>query len=61
VSELYYAEMEAHRNDCEESYFEHRKADDSPHNRRLWRAGFERGFQTLWKDPAQPETGAEHG
>lgn len=47
-TELYYAEMEAERNNAEISYFTARPQADTLANRALFRAGFERAFRILW-------------
>lgn len=49
--ELYYAEMEAARNDVEDAYFRARADDDTALNRRMFKAGFERAFRHLWRPP----------
>lgn len=49
MSEFYYAEMEAARNEAEKAYFEARpQLLDTPTKRALFRAGFERAFEKLW-------------
>jgi hypothetical protein len=49
-TELYYAEMEAARSDAEKAYFEARPQHMwMPADHALFRAGFERAFQLLWK------------
>lgn len=44
MSEIYYAEMEAARNETEEAYFKARPQADTYANRSLFRAAFERGY-----------------
>lgn len=58
--ELYYAEMEAGRNDAENKFFAARPSLDSGPEpelyRKLFRAGYERAFHRLWKErPASRE------
>lgn len=49
-NELYYAEMEAAREDALDAYFEARpQLLGSFAERALFRAGFERGFEPLWR------------
>lgn len=49
MSELYYAEMEAARNEAEDGYFKARpQLLGTATERSLFRAGFERAFQKLW-------------
>lgn len=52
TSELYYAHMEADRNEAEKAYFDARpQLVDCSHElvyRQLFRAGFERAYQKLW-------------
>lgn len=48
TSELYYAHMEADRNEAEEAYFKARPQADGLYSRQLFRAGFERAYQKLW-------------
>jgi hypothetical protein len=57
MSELYYAEMEAARNEAEQRYFQVRPEYDTQGNRVYFRAGFERAFQLLWN---QREAEANH-
>ena len=53
MSELYYAEMEAARNNAEDDYFSVRpQLSRSDVQQMLFRAGFERGFQFNWREPA---------
>jgi hypothetical protein len=54
MSELYYAEMEAARNTTVEAYFLARPQADSLANRTIFKAGFERAFAMLWKEPPRP-------
>lgn len=67
-TELYYAEMEAARNEAEAAYFGARSAladGGTAVDRELWRAlfrsGFERGFKKLWNERRQSNEGAERG
>lgn len=46
--ELYYAEMEAARNEAADLYFDARPQLDPIRCRTLFEAGFERGFKKLW-------------
>jgi hypothetical protein len=57
MSELYYAEMEAARNEAEDAYFKPRLHLGTDKDRILFRAGYERAFQKLWRggDGKQPE------
>lgn len=49
MSELYYAEMEAARNEAEDAYFKARpQLIRSFAEQALFRAGFERAFRLLW-------------
>ena len=48
-TELYYAEMEAARNEAERAYFAARPNNDNRFERKAFRDGFERAFQGLWK------------
>lgn len=52
--ELYYAEMEAARNDAERAYFSARQSLEGTVETELYhalfKAGFERGFERLWKE-----------
>lgn len=48
MSEAYYAEMEANRNDSEDEYFKARPQADTLANRSLFRAGFERAFSIAY-------------
>lgn len=48
TSELYYAHMEADRNEEEEAFFAARPKFDYPIQRATFRAGFERAYQKLW-------------
>lgn len=49
TTEMYYAEMEAARNDAEDAYFAARPhLSHAIHERDFFRAGFERGFKLLW-------------
>ena len=48
MSELYYAEMEAARNEAEAAYFAARPPLDAPICHDTFRAGFERAFALLW-------------
>lgn len=51
MSEKYYAEMEAARNDSEDAYFKARpQLERTIEQKALFRAGFERAFQLLWID-----------
>jgi hypothetical protein len=51
-NELYYAEMEAARNDAEYQYFSARpQLAYSLAQKSLFRAGFEKAFSLLWKAP----------
>lgn len=54
MSELYYAEMEATRNMCIEAYFIARPRLDTPDCRAAFKAGYERAFSALWKEPSAP-------
>jgi hypothetical protein len=56
MTETYYAEMEAARNRSEAAYFKARRAFDSPANRHLFRAGFERAFDILWSNELGRDT-----
>lgn len=48
-TEIYYAEMEAARNESEQAYFEARpQLFATIADRTIFKAGFERGFQKLW-------------
>lgn len=62
ATELYYAEMEAARNDIEKAYFEARPSLENTVETNLYhalfRAGFERGFEKGWL-PEGKET--KHG
>jgi hypothetical protein len=52
--ELYYAEMEAARNKAEDAYFAARpQLQAHGLQRQLFRAGFERAFESLWRDPSR--------
>lgn len=56
-SELYYAEMEAARNEAEDAYFEARPhLDPREYFHDVFRAGFERAFQLLWNKRPAVET-----
>jgi len=58
--ELYYAEMEAARNEAEEAYFKARpQIHYSIENRTLFKAGFERAFKKLWRDPSDQTEGGK--
>lgn len=60
TTELYYAEMEAERNNAEIGYFNVRPQADTLANRALFRAGFERAFRILWNRlPASGEASVE--
>jgi hypothetical protein len=49
-TEIYYAEMEAARNEAEDAYFNARpQLEGTIHARSLFRAGFERGFRMAWE------------
>ncbi len=53
MSELYYAEMEAARNEAEDAYFKARpQIEFTGLHRTLFRVGFERAFQLLWNQRA---------
>lgn len=54
MSELYYAEMEAARNEEEDAYFAARPDRDSEFNRLIFGAGFERGYHKLWSGLVAP-------
>ena len=56
TDELYYAEMEADRNEAERAYFAARPHADAMIPRKFFCAGFERAYRLLWKEspPAQP-------
>lgn len=57
-TELYYAEMEAARSDAEKAYFEARPQHMwMPADHALFRAGFERAFQLLWKPASTCDRG----
>lgn len=47
-NELYYAHMEADRNEAEKAYFEARPSLGAEVDRALFRAGFERAYAKLW-------------
>lgn len=47
-TELYYAHMEADRNEAEDAYFAARPQADTHGNRAVFRAGFERAYAKLW-------------
>jgi len=47
-NELYYAHMEADRNEAEKAYFEARPSLGAEVDRALFRAGFERAHAKLW-------------
>lgn len=47
-SELYYAEMEAARNEAEKTYFDARPTLDTKIHHLIFRVGFVRGFNLLW-------------
>ncbi|HXJ56412.1 MAG TPA: hypothetical protein VNU68_07080 [Verrucomicrobiae bacterium] len=47
-TELYYAEMEAARNEVIDAYFEASPKFDYPFPREAFKAGFERGFKVMW-------------
>lgn len=49
MSELYYAEMEAARNEAEEAYFKARPQCDTRAYRAAFKAGYECAFQKLWR------------
>jgi hypothetical protein len=56
VSERYYAEMEAARNEALDAYFAARpQLMRTPDEERIFRAGFERAFESLWKEPTYEE------
>ena len=63
--ELYYAHMEADRNESETAYFGARPQADTLANRALFRAGYERAYDKLWPLAGAPgisdETGDGHG
>ncbi len=48
TSELYYAHMEADRNEAEQAYFAARPWLESPNERLSFKAGFERAYTKLW-------------
>jgi hypothetical protein len=55
TTEMYYAEMEAARNAAEEAYFDARpQFDRNSLLSAVFRAGFERAFQALWKPKPLP-------
>jgi hypothetical protein len=58
-TEIYYAEMEAVRNEAEDAYFNARPPLDEEAHRDIFRAGFERGFQKLWNERAAQPPGAD--
>lgn len=53
-TELYYAEMEAARNEAEDAYFKARPQSDQLHFRALFRAGYERAFARCWNGEPLP-------
>jgi|SRR6185312_5407055 len=56
-TELYYAEMEAARNDAMHEYFEARpQLVSSLRDEAIFRAGFERAFKLLWDKHCTHET-----
>lgn len=57
MSELYYAEMEAARNESEAAYFAARPQADTLANHSIFCAGYERAFQKLWQQQEQPAKG----
>lgn len=49
-TEIYYAEMEAARNEAEDAYFNARpQLADTIYARTLFREGFQRGFRMAWE------------
>lgn len=57
-TEVYYAEMEAARNEVSDAYFKARPQWDTSFNRNRFREGFERGFQKAWNLRPTQETRA---
>lgn len=54
-TELYYAEMEAARNEAEEKYFAARPQLETFMSRKRFQAGFERAFRLFWMPPTAGE------
>jgi hypothetical protein len=57
-TELYYAEMEAARNESEDKYFKARPQLETLMSRQLFQAGFERAYRLLWM-PTPPDPAGE--
>jgi hypothetical protein len=57
-TEIYYAEMEAARNEAEDAYFNARpQLEGTAHALILFRAGFERGFRMAWERLSEAREG----
>jgi hypothetical protein len=54
-NELYYAHMEADRNEAEDAYFSARPSLGTDADKALFRAGFERAYTKLWNRARQLE------
>lgn len=55
-AEKYYADMEYDRNITVDAYFIARPEIDTPENRKVFKAGFERAYSILWIDDLKERT-----